>query len=113
MPYPLRIEYPALSRAQLHIIGDRYGNDPVVRRLLMEVRALQNIVLRAHQVAEAAGPGGRTDAFGIAVAALHRELEAETWFKEDLAVKEAYRARLAASDESPYEQKARRRERKA
>lgn len=113
MPYPLRIEYPALSRAQLRIIGDRYGNDPVVRRLLMEVRALQNIVLRAHQVAEAAGPGGRCDAFGIAVAALHRELEVETWFHEDLAEKEAYRARIAAGDVSPYQQKALRRERKS
>lgn len=112
MPYPLRIEYPALSRAQLRLIGDRYGNDPVVRRLLMEVRALQNIVLRAHQVAESAGPGGVTDAFGIAVAALHRQLEAETWFQEDLAEKEAYRARLAASDASPYEQRAGRRDSK-
>lgn len=110
MPYPLRIEYPALSRAQLRIIGDRYGNDPVVRRLLMEVRALQNIVRRAHQVAEAAGPGGTGDAFGIAVAALHRELEVETWFQEDLAERAAYRARLAASDQSPYETRPTRRE---
>ncbi|MCO5398420.1 hypothetical protein [Ralstonia soli] len=96
MPSPLRLEYPALSRAQLRIIGDRHGSDPVVRRLLMEVRALQNIVLRAHQVAEAAGPGHRADAFGIAVAASHRELEAETWFQEDLAEKAAYRATVAA-----------------
>ncbi|CAJ0726030.1 hypothetical protein DEE44_11370 [Ralstonia pickettii] len=100
MPYPLRIEYPALSHAQLAIIGDRYGNDPVVRRLLMEVLALQHIALRAHQVAEAAGPGSRTDAFGIAVAALHRELEAETWFQEDLAEREAYRARVSAGDKA-------------
>lgn len=110
MPYPLRIEYPALSRAQLHLIGDRYGNDPVVRRLLMEIRALQNIVLRAHQVAEAAGPGHRADAFGIAVAALHRQLEAETWFQEDLAERAAYRARVAAGDEPPNPKGASRRE---
>jgi hypothetical protein len=112
MPYPLRIEYPALSRAQLRLLGERYGTDPVVRRLLMEIRALQNIVLRAHQVAEAAGPGGRSDAFGIAVAALHRQLEAETWFQEDLAEKEAYRARLAGGDVSPYQQRTGRRDSK-
>ena len=37
MPYPLRLEYPALTKAQLAIIDDRYGHDPVVRRLLKEV----------------------------------------------------------------------------
>lgn len=36
MPYPLRIEYPALSHAQLAIICDRYGDDLVARRLPIE-----------------------------------------------------------------------------
>jgi len=111
MPYPLRIEYPALSTEQLKTIGDRYGHDPVVRRLVMEVQALRNLVLRAHQVAEAAGPGGRTDAFGIAVEALHRELAAETWFQEDLAEREAYRASLA-KEPTPQDRRAMRNARK-
>ncbi|MGN6260557.1 MAG: hypothetical protein ACTHNO_07480 [Ralstonia sp.] len=111
MPYPLRIEYPALTNAQLKTIGDRYGHDPVVRRLVMEVQALRNLVFRAHQVAEAAGPGGRTDAFGIAVEALHRELEAETWFHEDLAEREAYRAALP-KEPTPQDRRAMRRARK-
>lgn len=111
MSSPIRTEYPALTNAQLAIIGDRYGHDPVVRRLLMEVRALQNIVCRAHQVAESAGPGSRTDAFGIAVEALHRELQGETWFQERMAEREAYRASL--SDEpTPYQRQAMRRARK-
>lgn len=112
MPYPLRIQYPALSRAQLRAISERYSSDPVVHRLLMEVRALQNIALRAHQVAESAGPGGTSDAFGIAVAALHRELEAETWFKDDMAEKEAYRRRVAEPALTPEQQRAQRRTRR-
>ncbi len=109
MPYPLRIEYPALSRAQLRAIGERCGDDPVVRRLLWEIRALQNLVLRAHQVAESAGPGGRTDAFGIAVEALHHELAAETWLQEDLAERAAYRAAVSQSDPMPHEHRSQRR----
>lgn len=109
MPYPLRIEYPALTRAQLAIIGDRYGDDPVVRRLLMEVCALRNLVRRVHQVAEAAGPSGGTTEFGIAVAALRRELAAETWFQEELAEKEAARAGAAAEDVAPHNERAQRR----
>jgi hypothetical protein len=101
MPYPLRIQYPALSHTQLRQIGEQCGSDPVVHRLLCEIRALQNIARRAYQVAQAAGPGGRSDAFSIAVAALHRELEAETWFKEDLAEREAYRARLTEGPVTP------------
>ena len=111
MPYPLRIEYPALTTEQLTTIGDRYGHDPVVRRLVMEVQALRNLVFRVHQVAEAAGPGGRTDAFGIAVEALHRELAAETWFQEDLAQREAHRASLA-KEPTPQDRRAMRRARK-
>ncbi|MCO5411226.1 hypothetical protein [Ralstonia mojiangensis] len=111
MPYPLRIEYPALSTEQLTAIGDRYGHDPVVRRLVMEVQALRNLVFRVHQVAEAAGPGGRTDAFGIAVAALHEELAAETWFHEEVARKEAYRASLSA-EPAPHDRRAMRNARK-
>ncbi len=109
MPYPLRIEYPALSHAQLRTIGERYGGDPVVRRLLWEIRALQNLVRRAHQVAEAAGPGGRTDAFGIAVEALQKELEAETWFQEDLAERAAYRAAVSLPNPAPNERSTRQR----
>ncbi len=101
MPYPLRLQYPAFSHAQLRAIEEGCRDDPVVRRLLIEIRALQNIARRAHQVAVAAGPGGTTDAFGIATAALHRELEAETWFAEDLAEKEAYRARLTEGTVTP------------
>ena len=112
MPYPLRIQYPALSGEQLRRISDRYGADPVVHRLLIEVRALQVIVRRAYQVAEAAGPGNRTDVFGIASAALHRELEAETWFQEELAARQAYRDRLAAGDVSEHHERAARRARK-
>ncbi|CAJ0783309.1 hypothetical protein [Ralstonia chuxiongensis] len=104
MPYPLRIEYPALTNAQLALIGDRYGHDPVVRRLLMEVHALRNLVWRAHQVAEAAGPGGRTDAFSIAVEALHSELAVETWFHEGKAAQEAYRASLT-DEPTPHERR--------
>lgn len=99
MPYPLLLEYPALTKAQLAIISDRYGNDPVVRRLLMEVRALQNLVRRVHQVAEAAGPTGGTTEFGIAVTALRRELAAETWFQEELAKSQADRAEWVAQHE--------------
>ena len=111
MPYPLRIEYPALSTEQLKAIGDRYGHDPVVRRLVMEVQALRNLVYRVHQVAQAAGPGGRTDGFGIAVEALHRELAAETWFHEDIARDEALRASRPL-EPSPHERRAMRNARK-
>ncbi|WP_104657341.1 hypothetical protein [Ralstonia insidiosa] len=111
MSSPIRAEYPALTNAQFVIIGDRYGHDPVVRRLLMEVRALQNLVCRAHQVAESAGPGSRTDAFGIAVEALHRELAAETWFHERMAKRAAYRASLTEAP-SPGEGRAKRPDRK-
>jgi len=111
MPYPLRIEYPALSTEQLKAIGDRYGHDPVVRRLVMEVQALRNLVYRVQQVAEAAGPGGRTDGFGIAVAALHKELAAETWFHEHVAEIEARRASRPA-EPSPHERRAMRNARK-
>jgi hypothetical protein len=112
MPYPLRTEYPALTRAQLVVIGDRYGDDPVVRRLLMEVWALRNLVRRVHQVAEAAGPSGGTTEFGIAVAALRRQLAAETWFQEELAEREAARARWAAEDVASHKERAQRRRNK-
>jgi len=101
MPYPLRIKYPAFSRAQLRAIEEGCRDDPVVRRLLIEIQALQNIARRAYQVADAAGPGGHSDAFGIATAALHRELEAETWVQEELADKAAYRARLIEGPVTP------------
>ena len=77
----------------------------------MEVQALRNLVFRVHQVAEAAGPGGRSDAFGIAVEALHKELAAETWFHEDVARNEAYRASRPA-EPSPHERRAMRNARK-
>ena len=112
MPYPLRIQYPALSREQIRRISDRYGADPVVHRLLIEIRALKVIVRRAYQVAEAAGPGHRTDVFGLATAALHLELQAETWFQEELAARQAYRDRLAAGDVSQHKERALRRSRK-
>lgn len=101
MPYPLRIQYPALSHTQLRQIGEQCGSDPVVHRLLCEIRALQNIVRRAYQVAQAAGPGGRTDAFNIAVAALHEQLAAETWFQEDLVEIDAYHASLTDGPVTP------------
>ncbi|BEU71774.1 hypothetical protein MAFF211271_13290 [Ralstonia syzygii subsp. indonesiensis] len=74
---------------------------------MWEIRALQNLVRRAHQVAESAGPGGRTDAFGIAVEALHRELDAETWLQEDLAELDAYRAAVSQADPTPARRPAR------
>ena len=77
----------------------------------MEVQALRNLVFRVHQVAVAAGPGGRTDAFGIAVEALHRELAAETWFHEDIARDEALRA-SRPPEPSPHERRAMRNARK-
>jgi hypothetical protein len=40
---PLCLECPAPTKAQLAVIGDRYGGDPVVRRRLMEVRALHEV----------------------------------------------------------------------
>ena len=109
MPYPLRIDNPALSHAELAKIGDRYGYDPVVRRLLIEIRALHNIVSRVHQLAQAAGPGHRADGFGIALAALHEQLKAETWLQEDIAKNEAYRAKLAGKEEGPYDRRTARR----
>lgn len=101
MSYPLRIQYPALSHTQLRQIGEQCGSDPVVHRLLCEIRALQNIVRRAHQVAHSAGPGGRSDAFTIAVASLHEELAGETWFQEDLAERSAYHASLTEGPVTP------------
>ena len=105
MPYPLRLQYPAFSHAQLRAIEEGCRDDPVVRRLLIEIKALQNIARRAYQVAEAAGPGGRTDVFSIATAALHRELAAETWFQEDLAERAAYRARLSEGPVTPQQRR--------
>ena len=112
MPYPLRLEYPALTKAQLAIIDDRYGHDPVVRRLLKEVLALQNLVRRVHQVAEAAGPSAGSTEFGIAVEALRRELAAETWFQQELAEQEADRVRWEAEDQQARKARAERRRNK-
>jgi hypothetical protein len=110
---PLRLQNPVFSLAQLQQISGRYGGDPLVHRLLVEIRALQVIVRRAYQVAESAGLSSReVDAFGIAVAALHEELSGETWFQEELAERKAYRERLAAGDASPNQMRSRHQTRK-
>ncbi|ANH76500.1 hypothetical protein ACS15_4412 [Ralstonia insidiosa] len=46
----------------MHQIQQDYGHDPVVRRLLWEVKCLHVIAMRARQLEQAMGPGeGTTD----------------------------------------------------
>ncbi|WP_459199257.1 hypothetical protein ACQVRX_01515 [Ralstonia pseudosolanacearum] len=82
MTLPLRQRFPALTRKRLSEIQRQYGHDPVVRRLLWEIRCLQVVVMRSRQLEQAMPPGEGTSDTGIIVGALRRELAAETWLLE-------------------------------
>ena len=82
MTFPLRQRFPALTRKRLSEIQQQYGHDPVVRRLLWEIRCLQVVVMRARQLEQSMEPGDGTTDTGIIVGALRRELAAETWLLE-------------------------------
>lgn len=60
----------------------QYGHDPVVRRLLWEIRCLQVVIMRARQLEQSMERGDGTTDTGIIVGALRRELAAETWLLE-------------------------------
>lgn len=82
MTFPLRQRFAALTRKRLREIQQQYGHDPVVRRLMWEIRCLQVVVMRVRQLEQSMGPGeGATDV-RIIVGALRRELAAETWLQE-------------------------------
>lgn len=82
MTFPLRQRFPALTRKRLSEIQQQHGHDPVVRRLLWEIRCLQVVIMRARQLEQSLPPGeGTTDA-GIILAALRSELAAESWLQE-------------------------------
>ena len=99
MTFPLRQRFPALTRKRLHDIQQQYGHDPVVRRLLWEIRCLQVVVMRARQLEQAMPPSEGTTDTGIIVSALRSELAAESWLLErtrhlrkDAAMMNAYNA---------------------
>lgn len=77
MSFPLRRRFPALSRKRLHQIQQDYGHDPVVRRLLWEIKCLHVIVMRARQLEQAMGPGEGSIDTGFILGCLREELAAE------------------------------------
>lgn len=82
MTIPLRQPFPALPRKRLSEIQQQYGHDPVVRRLLWEIRCLQVVVMRARQLEQSMRPGDGTTDTAIIVGALRRKLAAELWLLE-------------------------------
>lgn len=50
MSFPLRRRFPPLTRRRLQEIQRQYGHDPVVRRLLWEIKCLQVVIMRARQL---------------------------------------------------------------
>ena len=82
MTFPLRQRFPALTRKRLREIQLQYGHDPVVRRLLSEIRCLQVVIMRARQLEQSMGPGEGTTDTGIIVGALRSELAGESWLQE-------------------------------
>ena len=82
MTFPLRRRFPPLTRKRLHEIQRQYGQDPVVRRLLWEIKCLQVVIRRARQLEQSIGPGEGTTDTGIILGALRSELAAESWLQE-------------------------------
>jgi len=82
MTLPLRRRFPSLTRKRLREIQSQYGHDPVVRRLLWEIKCLQILLRRARQLEQSLGPGAGTTDTGIILSALRGELEAESWLQE-------------------------------
>ena len=74
-----RFHYGAASRRSLEGV---YGHDPVVRRLLWEIKGLQVVIMRARQLEQSLPPGKGTTDTGLILGALRRELAAESWLRE-------------------------------
>lgn len=82
MSFPLRRRFPALTRKRLREIQQHYGHDPVVRRLLWEIKCLHVIVMRARQLEQSMGPGEGTTDTGLILSSLREELAGESWLLE-------------------------------
>lgn len=82
MSFPLRRRFPALTRKRLREIQQQYGQDPVVRRLLWEIKCLQILLRRARQLEQSMGPGEGTTDTGLILSSLREELAAESWLLE-------------------------------
>lgn len=82
MSFPLRRRFPALSRKRLRQIQRDHGHDPVVRRLLWEIKCLHGIVMRARQLEQAMRQGERSTDTGFILGCLREELAAEDWLYE-------------------------------
>ena len=82
MSFPIRRRFPPLTRKRLHEIQQQYGHDPVVRRLLWEIRCLQVVIMRARQLEKSLPPGEGTTDTGLILGVLRRELAAESWLLE-------------------------------
>lgn len=82
MSFPLRRRFPALTRKRLREIQQQYGHDPVVRRLLWEIKCLQILLRRARQLEQSMGPGEGTTDTGLILSSLREELAAESWLTE-------------------------------
>ena len=82
MSFPLRRRFPPLTRRRLQEIQRQYGHDPVVRRLLWEIKGLQVVIMRARQLEQSLPPGKGTTDTGLILGALRRELAAESWLRE-------------------------------
>ncbi|APF85620.1 hypothetical protein ACPPTV_16615 [Ralstonia pseudosolanacearum] len=82
MSFPLRRRFPSLTQKRLHEIQQQYGHDPVVRRLLWEIRCLQIVIMRARQLEQSLPLGEGTTDTGLILGALRGELAAESWLQE-------------------------------
>ena len=82
MTLPLRHRFPSLTRKRLREIQSQYGHDPVVRRLLWEIKCLQILLRRARQLEQSMGPGEGTTDTGLILSSLREELAAESWLLE-------------------------------
>ncbi|MCK4120413.1 hypothetical protein ACI2UK_24415 [Ralstonia nicotianae] len=94
MTFPLRRRFPALTRKRLRQIQLEHGHDPVVRRLLWEIKCLQAVIMRARQLEQSMGPSEGTTERGIALSCLREELAAESWLHE-------WEMKLATLGEAP------------
>lgn len=56
MTFPLRQRFPVLTRTRLRGIQQQHGDDPVIRRLLWEIKCLQSIIMRAQQLEQSLHP---------------------------------------------------------
>ncbi|RAA12351.1 hypothetical protein [Ralstonia pseudosolanacearum] len=82
MSFPLRRRFPALTSKRLRAIQRQYGHDPVVLRLLWEIKCLHVVVMRARQLEQSLGPGEGTTDTGIILGCLREELAGEDWLHE-------------------------------